>query len=52
MLKLKNIIYQIGILGKDLYNVRSKLRWSEVKRETYRLVREVLLIIILAFFAS
>ena len=52
MLKLENIIYQTGILGKDLYNVKLKLKQSDIKGKTYRLTERILLIAILTFFAS
>ena len=48
----KNIICQIGILGRDFYNVRLKLKWNNIKGEIYKFIREVLLIAILVFFAS
>ena len=52
ILELENIMCQMGILGRDLYNVKLKLRWSNIKGETYRLVGGVLLIVILVFFAD
>jgi len=52
ILKLKNTICQMGILRRDLYNIRLKLKQNNIKGETYRLIREILLIVILAFFAS
>jgi len=51
-LKLENVICQIGILRRDLYNIKLKLRQSNIKGETYRLIREVLFIVILAFFTN
>ena len=51
-LELKNIIYQIDILEKDFYNVKLKLKRSNIKRETYKLVEGILLIAILVFFIS